>query len=169
MATRREHPMARVQRDFDTLFNRLLGGGWLAPYEQDFEPLRVWDFDVTDNDKEIVVRAEMPGFAENEIEATLDNNVLTLKAEKEQKGDGREEYRNFYRTVALPPVINPDKAQATYHNGVLELHIPKAAEAQPRRISILRQQAATGQKGQPEQQQAASGEPTTTAGQTAKK
>jgi HSP20 family protein len=168
MATRREHPLARMQRDFDTLFNRLWGGGWPAAYEQDFEPLRVWDFDVSDNDKEIVVRAEMPGFAENEINATLDNNVLSIKAEKEEKGDGREEYRNFYRTVTLPPVINPDKARATYHNGVLELHIPKAAEAQPRRISIQKQQAATGQKGQPEQQQAASGQPAT-ASQTAKK
>jgi len=153
MAPRREHPLQRMQRDFEALFGRLWGG-WLAPLEQEFEPLRVWDFDVSDNDKEIVVRAEVPGFTENELEVNINNNVLTIKAEKEQKGDGQQEYRSFYRTVVLPPVINPDKVQATYQNGVLELHIPKAEEAQPRRINIQGQQAATGQQGQPSTGQA---------------
>ena len=141
---RRENPLQQLQRDFDTLFGRMWGG-LLAPMEQDFEPLRLWDFDVTENDKEIVVRAEMPGFDENELDVQISNNVLTIKAEKEQKGNGHEESRTFYRRVVLPNGINADKVQASYQNGVLELRIPRAEEAQPKRIKVQTPQAATGQ------------------------
>jgi DNA-binding NtrC family response regulator len=141
----------RLQRDFDTLFERLLGGR-LAPFEQDFGSMRLWDFDVTENDKEIVVRAELPGFEPNELDVQFNQDVLTIKAEKQQKGDREEEYRSFYRTVTLPPGIKADKAQATYRNGVLELHIPRSEEAQPKRIRVEGQQAAAGQAGNQGQQ-----------------
>ena len=140
LSTHREHPLERLQRDFDTLFSRLWGG-WLAPSPRDVESLRVWDFDVNENDKEMVVRAEMPGFEENEIEVQLNNDMLTIKAEKEQKGDGQQEYRSFFRSVTLPPGADADKAEATYRNGVLELHIPRREEAQSRRIRIQGKQA----------------------------
>jgi len=52
-------------------------------------------------------------------------------------------YRSFYRSVTLPSAINTEKAQATYRNGVLELHIPRAEGAQPRHIKL--QQTETGQ------------------------
>jgi len=144
LSTHREHPLERLQRDFDTLFGRLWGG-WLAPSPRDVESLRVWDFDVTENDREMVVRAEMPGFEENEIEVQLDNDVLTIKAEKEQKGDGQQEYRSFFRSIALPAGIEADKAQATYRNGVLELHIPRREASQARRIRIQGKQAGSTQ------------------------
>jgi HSP20 family protein len=147
LATRREHPLARLQRDFDNLFGRLWGG-WAVPFEQDFEPLRVWDFDVREDDKGFVVRAEMPGFTENEIQVQLNNNVLTIRAEKEQHEGGMEEYRDFERSVTLPQGTNAEGAQATYHNGVLELHIPRAPESQPRRITVQGHQAAAGQQPQ---------------------
>ncbi len=140
-AARREHPLERLQRDFDTLFGRLWGG-MVPPVAQDFETLRVWDLDVTENDKEIVVRAELPGFEEKELDIQINKDVLTIKAEKEQKSEQQEEYRNFYRSIALPAGINPDKATATYHNGVLELHVPRAEEARSRRIQV---QATPGQ------------------------
>jgi len=134
MSSRREHPLDRLQRDFDSLLR--MWGGWFAPGETDFDVIRVWDFDVSDKDNEIVVRAELPGFDENEIDVQINNNVLTVRAEEEQKGDGQHEYRSFYRAITLPPGIDPDNVKANYRNGVLELHIPKAAEAQPRRIKV---------------------------------
>jgi HSP20 family protein len=146
LAARGGHPLERLRRDFGTLFDRLWSG-WLAPFDQDFESMRVWDFDVTENDREIVVRAEVPGFEPNELDVQLNNNVLTIKAEKEQKGDGQEEYRSFYRSITLPPGVNADKAQATYRNGVLELHIPRAEGAQPKHIQVQGQQAASNQAG----------------------
>jgi HSP20 family protein len=146
LATRREHPLDRLRGDFDTLFDRLWSG-WLAPYDQDLRNIRVWDFDVKENDQEIVVRAEIPGFKEDELDVQLNNDVLTIKAEKEQKGDGQEEYRSFFRTVMLPAGVNPDKVQATYQNGVLELHCPRAEGAQTKRIKVHAQQGETGQQG----------------------
>lgn len=147
MAPRTENPLDRLRRDFDMVFGRL-AGGLLAPFEQDFETLRLWDFDVKENDKEIIVRAEIPGFEEKELDVQLDGDVLTIKAEKEQKGNGHEEYRSYFRSVTLPSGINPEKVQATYTNGVLELHIPRAEGTQPKHISVQGQQPATGQQGQ---------------------
>jgi hypothetical protein len=80
--------------------------------------------------------------------------VLTIKAEKEQKGDRQEEYRSFFRAITLPPGLNLERTQATYRNGVLELHIPKAEEAQPKRIKV--QPQAASQPGNQGQQTAAS-------------
>lgn len=153
MTAQGEHPLERLQRGFDTLFNRMWGG-WLAPFEQDFGSMRLWDFSVTENDHEIVVRAELPGFEENELDVQLNGDVLTIKAEKEQKGNGHEEYRSFYRSITLPPGTDAEKAQATYHNGVLELHVPRAEGSQPRHIQVQGQQAATGQQGQQAKNQA---------------
>jgi HSP20 family protein len=164
LTPRGEHPLERLQRSFDTLFNSLWGGR-LAPFEQDFEPVRLWDFDVKENDKEITVRAEMPGFEEKELDVQLSNDVLTIKAEKEQKGDGREEYRSFYRSITLPGGINSDNVQASYRNGVLELRIPRAEGAQPRRIQVQTEQAAN----RPQVQQTPSGQAGTAASEKAKK
>jgi HSP20 family protein len=132
----------RLQRDFDTLFGRLWGGS-MSPFEQDATQMRLWDFDVSENDKELVVRAEIPGFEPNEVDVQLNNEALTIKAEKEKKDNGQEEYSSFYRSVTLPSAINAEKVQATYRNGVLELHIPRAEGARPRHIKL--QQTETGQ------------------------
>ena len=101
VAPRRERQGSITGRDFDTLLERLFGGR-LFPFDQSLSEMRVWDFDVTENDKEVVVRAELPGFEENEIDVQLDQDVLTIRAEKQQKGDREEEYRSFMRTVTLP-------------------------------------------------------------------
>src|SRR6267142_2003173 len=101
MAALSEHPLERLRHDFDTLFGRLVGG-WVSPFDQHSGSIRVWDFDVTENDREIVVRAEMPGFEQNELDLQIDNDVLTIKAEKQQKSDGHDEYRSFFRAGTLP-------------------------------------------------------------------
>jgi HSP20 family protein len=143
LTARRNHPLERLQRDFDTLFDRLWRGG-LTPFDQDFGNIRVWDFDVTENDREIMVRAEVPGFEPNELDVQLDNDVLTIKAEKEKKDNGREEYRSFFRSVTLPPGIDGENAKASFRNGVLELHIPRKEGAQPKRINVQQQQGESG-------------------------
>jgi HSP20 family protein len=143
-----EHPLERLHRDFETLFNRMWSG-WMMPFDQDFASMPIFDLNVTENDQQISVRAELPGFEQNEIDVRLTDNVLTIKAEKEKKVDGREEHRTFYRTITLPTGIDADKVQATYRNGVLELNIPRAETARPRRIEIQGHQRGAGQqKGQ---------------------
>jgi HSP20 family protein len=146
LAARREHPLRRMGRDFDTLLDRLWGG-FLAPFDPDLEPLRLWDFGVSENDREVAVRAEIPGFEPNELDVQINNDVLTIKAEKEQKGEGREEYRSFYRSVRLPPGLDAEHAKADCRNGVLELHIPRAEGAAPKRIEVQGRQDASGRQG----------------------
>jgi HSP20 family protein len=172
MAARGDQPLQRMRFSPDTLFDRMLSG-WLAPFDREVAGVRMWDFDVKENDKEIVVRAEMPGFEENELDVQINNDVLSIKAEKEQKGDGLEEYRSFYRVITLPPGTNPENVQGAYRNGVLELHIPRAEGSQPRHIKIQGQQAATGKQGQQagsnQGQQAASNQGGSASSEKAKK
>jgi len=139
---RAQHPLDLFRSRMDDLFERYFGGS-LIPFDEDLDQMRVWDFNVQEDDKEIVVRAEIPGFDEKDLDVQLSNDMLTIKAEKEQKDEGREEYRSFYRTVALPQDINPDQVQASYRNGVLEMHIPRAEGRQARRIEVKGQPAGT--------------------------
>lgn len=144
---RGEHPVEQFRRDFDALFDRLWGGS-LASYGEDWGSQRVWDFDVQDRDKEVVVRAELPGFDEKELDIQVSDNVLTIKAEKEQKGDGQQRWSRFQRSFTLPTGADPDKIEANYRNGVLEMHIPRAEGAGPKRIRVQGQQGAIGRAAQ---------------------
>jgi HSP20 family protein len=144
LAERREHPLVQLQRQFDTLFDRLWGG-WGAVGDREFDSMRMWDFDVREDDQEITVRAELPGFAANELDVQLNGDTLTIKAEKEQKGERMEERRRFFRSIALPSGIDPDKVQAAFRNGVLEMHMPRAEGAKPKRVVIQGDRAASNQ------------------------
>src|SRR5687767_2431702 len=92
-------PLARMRHSFERLFDRVFGRDML-PVGDELEEVRLWDFDVQDTDKEVVVRAEIPGFSRDEMDIAVNDNVLTIKAEKREKSDGQESYRNFYRSVA---------------------------------------------------------------------
>jgi HSP20 family protein len=118
LATRRAQPaqpLQRLHQSLDTLFDRMWRG-WLGPYERDFGSVRLWDFDVMENDNEVVVRAELPGFEETEIEVQVSNDVLTIKAQKEERAEGEEEFRSFFRSITLPSGTDADKARAVYHS-----------------------------------------------------
>jgi len=87
------------------------------------------------------VRAEVPGFEPADFEVELRNNRLMIKAakthEEEKKEKGYEfAERRYERFVELPVEVEPAKVEATYRNGVLEVHLPKPAEATPRRIEV---------------------------------
>jgi HSP20 family protein len=143
METRRSHPLERFRQEFDDLFDRMWFGSF-APMELEFEQERLWDFDVRQDDKEIVVRAEMPGFDEKDLDVQFNNDVLTINAEKRQEEGGERHFSRFARSVTLPAGVDATKAQATYRNGVLELHFPRPEGARGRRIPIQGAQAALG-------------------------
>jgi HSP20 family protein len=129
--------MDTFRQEFGSLFDRLFHG-WFAPVGQE----REWGFDMEETDKEIVIRADVPGFEQNELDVRLDNDVLTIKAQKEQKSDGQRTHRSFYRSVTLP-AVDADKAQATYRNGVLELRFPRPEGARGKRIQIQTKEASS--------------------------
>ena len=100
--------------------------------------------DMIDEDDRIVVRADLPGLDEKDIEVTVHDGMLTVrgerKAEKEEKKEGyyynERSYGMFSRTLPLPAAVEADKVKATFKKGVLEVHLPKAKEAQGKKIEI---------------------------------
>ena len=91
-----------------------------------------------------LVEAALPGVKPEDVEITVENNVLTIKGEARQEVD--EQKRNFHRverrfgsfqrTIGLPTTVKADAIKADLTNGVLRLEIPKAEEVKPRKISV---------------------------------
>jgi HSP20 family protein len=143
IATRRrtEEPLARLRNKVNTLFESFMTG-WPAALELDDGLDRVWGLDLEEEGDKLVVRAEMPGFDASELDLQLSGRSLTIKAEKKQENkkdgnQGREErYISYRRSIMLPEEINPDKAEAKYENGVLEVRLPKSEQAKTKQIPV---------------------------------
>jgi len=91
--------------------------------------------------KEVVIRGEMPGFEPEELKVELIGERLVVEAEHKEevkKGEEKAEraYAHVKRTITLPPEVELEKMEATYRNGVLEVHVPRKPEAVGRRILV---------------------------------
>lgn len=106
--------------------------------------LRSLPVDIRQTDTEFVIDASAPGFKPDEVEVTVDGDVLTIRGnhsvESEDKGDQyvRRERRqsSVYRRIGLPTGVRADEISATFDNGVLHVTVPRAQKAQPRRIPV---------------------------------
>ena len=136
-------PFSLMRREFDTLVDRLFGRWPMAMAEEWETP--AWGLDVMDKEKEVVVRAEAPGFEAPDFDVRVTADLLTIiaehneaKEEKEKKveKEPRRSYLRLERTVTLPPYADTEKVEASYRNGVLELHFPKLAEAEGKKIEV---------------------------------
>lgn len=100
--------------------------------------------DLVETGEHFVLKADLPGIAENDVNIEVENNVLTVSGERKTEHEDTQQgyYRlerstgAFARSLTLPEGIDPDAVTATFHNGVLEVRIPKPAEAKPRRVQI---------------------------------
>ena len=100
--------------------------------------------DVAENDDAYLVKATVPGINPDDMEITLEDDVLTLKGEilrdeevEDVKYHVRERrYGSFSRSIRFPATVNGDAVEATYNNGILSLNIPKAEAVKPKRITI---------------------------------
>jgi len=99
--------------------------------------------ELTDNGEALVVKAEVPGMAEKDLDVTLEGNALTIRGKREIKEmSGYTVHRKergaweFSRAFTLPCKVDGDNAKAALKDGILELTMPKVPEAQPRRITI---------------------------------
>lgn len=109
--------------------------------------------DVSENENAFVVQASVPGMAEDALDITLNNNLLTISGEfsAENQSEGtryhirERRYGRFSRSITLPSAVDADSIEANTHNGVLTIHIPKAEEAKPRRIAVNSQKTIEGQ------------------------
>jgi HSP20 family protein len=99
--------------------------------------------DVAETQEKILVRAEVPGMRQEDIQIEFENGILTLRGERKlEKMEGvtwhRVEriYGNFSRTFTLPRTVDAEKISATYRDGILEVEVPKKEEAKPKQIRI---------------------------------
>ena len=100
---------------------------------------------VEDNDKEILVRAEAPGFEPKDFDIQVHGNVLTVRAEhkeesEEKQGEGRtwqRQYGRMQRSIMLPAAVNPEQVEAQYRNGILELMLPKSEAVKPKKVPVV--------------------------------
>ena len=100
--------------------------------------------DISEGKKDIVVKAEIPGVDEKDIDVTLNGKMLTLKAEKKKETKSEEKdfhrieraYGFYKRSMELPADVDPAGVEATYKKGVLTVTLKKAKESEAKKISI---------------------------------
>ncbi len=130
------NPFALLRKEMDELFDNFFQGFDLEPFGGRlgaFSP----DIDVVENDREIKIKAELPGMDEKDIEVSINEDTLTIRGEKkeEQEDKGKDYYRmersygSFTRTIPLPVEVETDKAEAKFKKGVLTVTLPKTAKA----------------------------------------
>jgi len=133
---RTETPFTFMPEEFETLFNRFFTN-WPVMETPEW-PYR-WGLTMEEKEKEFFVRVELPGFKPEEVKVELVGERLTVEAEHKvpaEKGKEETEHVHVKRTITLPPGVELEKAEATYRNGVLEIHVPRKPEEVGRRIEV---------------------------------
>ena len=101
--------------------------------------------DIKEDDDNYLIKADVPGVDQKDIDVRLDNGILSISGEKKEEkesGKGTKSHRterfygSFTRRFTLPTAIKVDKVDASYKDGVLSLKIPKSEEAKPKAIDI---------------------------------
>src|SRR5271155_1161586 len=130
--------------------NRLFQDNWTnpAPMTRESESLLSGSFvppvDVYETDHDILVKMEVPGIDQKDMDIRLENNVLTVKGERKLEKEEKEEnfqrverrYGAFTRSFTLPNTVDTESVKADYEHGVLKITLAKRAEAKPKQIKI---------------------------------
>lgn len=129
----------------DRLFNEMLGEFWGGRAAENVAP-RVWapPVDIRETEDALLITAELPGMTKDEVDITLENNVLTLsgerKFEKDVKGETwhrvERSYGAFSRSFTLPATVRIERVEAAFAEGILRITLPKVEESKPRKIAI---------------------------------
>jgi HSP20 family protein len=127
----------RLNRLFDFPF---------APFAEETFPMTSWvpACDIYETEKEIVVKAEVPGLKKEDVHVSIANNVLTIRGERKFEGEVKREnfhrvernYGEFLRSFTLPAFIDSNKILAEFKDGLLWVFLPKHEEAKPKQIEV---------------------------------
>ncbi|MCK5481531.1 MAG: Hsp20/alpha crystallin family protein [Gammaproteobacteria bacterium] len=147
-------PMTSPWEEMEQWFNEFGRRGWLHPFTRDWPTQELESMapfegrtprvDMIDRDNEIVIKAELPGVKRDDVEVTLSENTVTIRAHtlREEKEEKEEYYRremsrgDFQRTLTLPSGVDDAKAKASFADGVLELTIPKMEKTSKRKVKV---------------------------------
>jgi HSP20 family protein len=135
------HPMLHLQQQLNRMFEQfdtdLLGG-----LEELGDGLFAPPVDVREDDEAYTVHLEVPGVKQQDLDLSIQDNVLTIKGTKEQRqSEGRyrrieRTYGSFVRTISLPRNVDASNILANLQDGVLEVRLPKLEEARARQIPV---------------------------------
>jgi HSP20 family protein len=142
--------MRRFGEEMENLFDDFgLGHEWLAPITKGANLAQgLWtpQVEMFERDKELVVRADLPGLTKDDVKVEVANDGITIEGERKQeskeKGEGlyrsERSYGKFYRRLPIPEGIDPADATATFSDGVLEvtMPVPKRTERKTKRLQI---------------------------------
>jgi HSP20 family protein len=136
-------------RDLRTLqqeVNRLFSGNLSRTFDDEDIARGSWSpsVDIYENKDQIVLEAELPGMKREDFELSVENNVITLRGERQfEKKDESDNYHrveraygSFTRSFTVPNTVSAEGATADYRNGVLRVTLPKREETKARRIEI---------------------------------
>jgi HSP20 family protein len=129
-----------LRRSLETMFRGIDPSGQPEGAERTWLPA----VDVKETEKELLLSFDLPGMSEDDISIEVQDNVLTVTGEREERRDeSREGFRrmerrfgSFARSFPLPAGVSEDQIKADYDNGVLEIRVPKPRAQEPRRVQI---------------------------------
>jgi HSP20 family protein len=134
--------LGSLQNEMNRLFNTVFD----APAGSNSGNLRRWvpAMDLLETADHFVLRADLPGLAEEDVNIELEDSTLTVSGERKSEHEEHEEgyYRverafgGFSRSLTLPKGVDPEAVTASFDRGVLEIRIPKPEERKPKRINI---------------------------------
>ena len=139
------NPFGSLQREIDRVFDEFTRG--VPMFATQALMNIVPSVDVAETEKEIEITAELPGLEREDVEISLEDDMLTIRGEKKveaEQGDKKDRnhhlsersYGVFYRVLQLPPGIDPSTVKAMMSNGVLKVTIPKPARSQAKKIEV---------------------------------
>lgn len=143
LATRQPREMEEWSQRWEDFFNR----PFLPVMRRFFggEP-GLWspNIDVVEKENEYLIKAELPGVKEEDVEVSLTGDMLTISGEKQEESEEERKgyyyseasYGSFSRSLTIPSNVDPDSIEANFNNGILEVSLPKIAEAKPRRVQV---------------------------------
>ena len=139
-----EHPLLSLRHEMDRIFDDFFRGfpamASFSDRTEAFDPR----LDVTETDKELRIKAELPGIDEKDVEVGVTHDTLTIRGEKkeEQEENNGTYYRmersfgSFSRSIPLPREVDQEKVSATFKRGILTITLPKSVRAEERSKKI---------------------------------
>jgi len=133
--------LEQMKREMDRLWDSFINGP-----RRRVEEGEIWypSLDVAETKNDLVIKAEIPGIDPKDIDISLSDGILTIKGEKRQEREEKEEdyhliersFGSFSRSVQLPKGVQSEKINASYKNGILKVVLPKTEEAKKKEIKI---------------------------------
>ncbi len=131
----------KLQREIDRIFQNFWG-------REDFQNLEIGMrtalYDLEETNNEVIARFEIPGVDKKDIQLTVTDNSIEVKAEKKQEAktekkefkSEKRSYKGFYKRIVLPTTVNSEETKAEYKEGILEIKVPKKEKAKKKKIEV---------------------------------